>query len=310
MTRRRATLLTPFDPAALGNGSSRRASRWCAALATQFDVDVVVVPVVASGPVGGTPIIHRRVELPDDAARRSGAVQLMEPRWRDWMASVSPLPPLADAAPAWLGRRLMSGSTAISTPDVVVSFKMALAPMAADLAMAAGDVPLVVDLDDDESTLAADLGDGADEVAALERLLRGVASLATVLTAASPADAASLESRLGRVVLTAPNVVELPAAVISTTNSRRAMYVANFGYAPNSASARWLLHDVMPLVTEAHTLDIVGIGSEAFGGVGFVPDLDPLYGGAHVVLCPVVAGSGTSVKVIEAMSHGLSLIHI
>lgn len=342
---RRATLLTPFDPSALGNGSSRRAARWRDALASRFDVDVVVVPVVSSGPspviasASTTAATSRRIALPDEEACRAGAVRLMEPRWRDWMTATAPLPRLAAAAPAWLGRSLLDEVVAAkgSGPDVVVAFKIALAPMAADLALAAADlagaaasVPLVVDLDDDEASLARAMGDGDDdggEADALERLLRGVArfaeSLDVVLTCASPVDAGRVGQRVGVDVRTVPNVVEIPALAggAHAPHSGRALYVANFGYTPNRRSVEWLLRDVVPHLTgrdtQAHLdrvhLDVVGPQSERFTsdavtGHGYVDDLEPFYAAASIALCPVLEGSGTSVKVLEALAHERAVV--
>lgn len=297
--------MTGFDPGAVGNGSSMRVGRWCRALVGAGGLEVVVVPTA-----GTTPSEYRRVALPDEEAIRRGAATLMSARWRHWMVRTAPLPHVAGRVPAWMGRSLLSDLP--WRPDIVIAFKMALAPMAADLALECG-VPLLVDLDDDEATLAATFGEDTDEAEALERLLRGVADLAAVLTVAAPADAESVGARVGVPVQVVPNTVALGPRVGSGSPGR-AMYVANFDYAPNRVSARWLLHDVLPQVAGLAELSVVGALSDHLGceapavAYGKVPDLTPFYADASVVLCPVLAGSGTSLKVLEALAHGRAVV--
>ena len=309
----RVLLVTAFDPAAIGNGSSMRAGRWCAALrAASGTFDAVVVPVVGSEPASP----FRRVVLPDEQAIVRGAATLMGVRWRDWMVRTAPLPPSAARAPAWMGRQLLADLSAGGVagdgwqPDLVIAFKMAVAPFAADLAMDCG-VPLVVDLDDDEAALAA--AQQNPHADALERLLRGVGELATVLTVASPTDVPTVQARVAAPVMLVPNAVPLPD-LLPVGLAGRLLYVANFEYGPNRASANWLLQSVLPLIRGVSELSVVGAFGDRLGAqppavaYGRLPDLDACYRDASVVVCPVLAGSGTSIKVIEAMAHGRAVV--
>jgi glycosyltransferase involved in cell wall biosynthesis len=175
-------------------------------------------------------------------------------------------------------------------------------------------VPLVVDLDDDEATLGV-IGGGAD-ADAVERLLQGRRR------PGHRADARlrhrRCRSRAGRHSgAVVPNVVSVPPPG-QPGQPGQALYVANFDYAPNRQSARWLLDEVLPHVTALRELAIVGpfsqqlmVASSAAPLVvahGKVPHLDPYYAAASVVLCPVLAGSGTSIKVIEALAHGRAVV--
>ena len=274
-------LVAAFDPWAVGNGSSLRARRWCDALQLAAgSFDAVVVPVVASD--AASP--YRRLVLPDDAAKVRNAALLLQPRWRDWMVRTAPLPPLAERAPAWMGRELLTGLP--WRPDLVVAFKLAVAPMAADLAMEC-EVPLVVDLDDDEVALAQ--LDGNSHAPALERLQRGVGELAGVLTVASPVDAEAVRERVAAPVHVVPNCVDVPEPCPEPGEPGGALYVANFGYAPNREAADWFRSQVLPLVRGLRELAVVGAGGErvGFGGVarahGRVAQLDPFYREASVV---------------------------
>ena len=302
----RVLLVSAFDPWAVGNGSSMRARRWCDALqgaAGQFHA--VVVPVVASDAASPYP----RIELPDDHALVRHAALLMQPRWRDWMVRAAPLPPSAARAPAWMGRGLLGQLP--WRPQLVVAFKQAVAPMAADLALECG-APLLVDLDDDEPALAQRAG--AADAAALERLTRGVGELAAVVTVASPDDAEAVRGRVAAAVQVVPNCVDVPDPSPPAGVPGRALYVANFGYGPNREAARWLRDRVLPLVHGLRGLSVVGAGSEALGfvepvhGLGRVPQLAEHYAAVSVVLCPLLAGSGTSIKVVEALAHGRAVV--
>lgn len=305
---RRVLLVSAFDPWAVGNGSSLRARRWCDALAAAVapggHLDVVVVPVVHSE--ARSP--YRRLALPTDDDVIAGAPRLLTPRWREWMVRVAPLPAAASRAPAWLGDEVLAGLAA--APDLVVAFKMAVAPAAAHAAMECG-VPLVVDLDDDEAALAAGRGD--PQGPALERLLRGVGDLATVVTVASPDDLEPVQQRVMAAVHLVPNVVDVPA-LLPAAPAGTAVYVANFGYRPNQEAATWLRDEVVPGVRGLTRLSVVGAGGDRINwrpptqAAGRVPDVRPWYAGAAVAVCPVLSGGGTSIKVIEAMAHGRAVI--
>ncbi|HUC32793.1 MAG TPA: glycosyltransferase [Ilumatobacteraceae bacterium] len=299
-------LISAFDPLAVGNGSSLRAQRWCdtlaASVAPSGHFDAVVVPVVYTPPTSP----YRRLELPGDDEIDARAALLAQPRWRDWMVRASPLPPAAASAPPWMGRELL-GSLG-HRPDAVVAFKMALAPMAADLAAECG-AALLVDVDDDEPSLALDVG--SPHADALERLLRGVSELADVMTLAAPTEAAAVASRVaGRGdVAVVPNVVDLPP-VPPPGEAGRVVYIANFDYQPNRVAARWLLDDVMPHVRGDVRLDLVGPFGDLLqpGAPGLVPDVAPYLTAASVVVCPLLHGAGTSIKVLEAMAYGRPVV--
>jgi glycosyltransferase involved in cell wall biosynthesis len=89
-------------------------------------------------------------------------------------------------------------------------------------------------------------------------------------------------------------------------------------HAPNVAAIRWFFEQVWPLINEKdYRLNIVGpIDTmvkekvpqlfEAFRSyfVGTVTDLAPYYSSARCVIAPMVSGSGTSIKTIEALALG------
>jgi glycosyltransferase involved in cell wall biosynthesis len=99
----------------------------------------------------------------------------------------------------------------------------------------------------------------------------------------------------------------------------RLLFAGTLSYGPNAEAVRWLVGEVLPRVRarrpEAH-LRIVGRGAsgalerlagEAVGFAGWVPDVAAEYAAASVALAPIRSGSGTNLKVIEALAAGRPL---
>jgi glycosyltransferase involved in cell wall biosynthesis len=107
------------------------------------------------------------------------------------------------------------------------------------------------------------------------------------------------------------NAAALPAETIDL------LFVGQW-HPPNLAAIKWFLERVWPLVADRrYNLKIVGpIGSmvqrelpqlhDTFRScfVGEVTDLVPYYRAARCVIAPMVSGSGTSIKTIEALALG------
>jgi glycosyltransferase involved in cell wall biosynthesis len=99
------------------------------------------------------------------------------------------------------------------------------------------------------------------------------------------------------------------------------VFVGHLRYAPNADGARRLLKEVMPLVRAALPdvrVTVVGDGPPddlrgLHDGVrtvvtGRVDDVRPFLADAHVACYPLVSGSGTKFKVVEALSAGVPVV--
>jgi glycosyltransferase involved in cell wall biosynthesis len=99
------------------------------------------------------------------------------------------------------------------------------------------------------------------------------------------------------------------------------VFVGHLRYAPNADGARRLLRNVMPLVRASlpeARVTVVGDGAPAdlaarHDGVrtivtGRVPDVRPFLAAAGVACYPLVSGSGTKFKVVEALSAGVPVV--
>jgi polysaccharide biosynthesis protein PslH len=100
------------------------------------------------------------------------------------------------------------------------------------------------------------------------------------------------------------------------------LFCGSLTYAPNVDGLKWFSEAVWPLVLQAQPaaeLTIVGRGGTAGAMpwldaaprvrlVGEVPDTRPYYASAAVAICPLRMGSGTRLKVLEAMSAGTPVV--
>lgn len=107
------------------------------------------------------------------------------------------------------------------------------------------------------------------------------------------------------------------------TGSFNILTMGTLYYPPNADGIRWFLLDVFPIIRQAlpqAKLTIVGksppadflqAAKESDGSVavtGYVPDLDPYFADASVVVIPVRAGGGMRVRILEAFAHGMPVV--
>jgi glycosyltransferase involved in cell wall biosynthesis len=117
-------------------------------------------------------------------------------------------------------------------------------------------------------------------------------------------------------VTVVPNAISLPEATGDTVAASTVMFIGGYNYKPNRDAAERLLTKIWPIIRADMPnalLIVAGQGPEqipAFAdspiGVeftGFVPDLAALYSRCRVVVCPLMMGGGTRVKLIEAASY-------
>jgi glycosyltransferase involved in cell wall biosynthesis len=134
--------------------------------------------------------------------------------------------------------------------------------------------------------------------------------------ACSEHDAADMRAA-GAKVLVCPNgadpVERLAAPRRHPGDQLNVLFVGAVNYRPNQLGLEWFIKDVLPLVRARSSVpvhvDVVGsrprrlVGQEQVTLHGRVHSLEPFYRRAHVVVVPVLYGSGTRLKVIEAMAY-------
>lgn len=119
-----------------------------------------------------------------------------------------------------------------------------------------------------------------------------------------------------------PNAMRFPEpAVPVPTEPATLFFIGTYGYPPNADAAEFLIGTVFPLVRAVRPEAILLIVGESFEKLpsyarqpphvefaGFVPDLAEVYRRATVVCCPILAGGGTRIKIIEAAAAGKAIV--
>jgi glycosyltransferase involved in cell wall biosynthesis len=98
------------------------------------------------------------------------------------------------------------------------------------------------------------------------------------------------------------------------------LFIGNMGYEPNADAAAYFCHDILPFVRAGvpnSKLRIVGINpmpsvlrlqDTGVQVTGSVPDVIPYYKQSKVCVVPLRAGSGTRLKIMEAMPLGRPVV--
>ncbi len=91
--------------------------------------------------------------------------------------------------------------------------------------------------------------------------------------------------------------------------------LANFEWWPAQQGVHWFLQEVFPHVHSKVRLHLFGKRSQdiATGHPrvvkhGYVPKLDTVWSTCHLMICPVFAGGGVSIKLVEAVCRGVPVI--
>jgi glycosyltransferase involved in cell wall biosynthesis len=205
---------------------------------------------------------------------------------------------------------------------------------AAALARLARKRPVIYNAHNFESGFRHKLGDGRamGGARALRAFERGLLEHADESWMASAADVAAARELCPAARLRyVPNVVDVAAIVPvqPRAQQRRAIFVANFAYAPNRNGLRFLLGEVLPRVWAElpdAKLALVGAGLEGspptrmaaelpgplddprVEPLGFVEDLRTAYARAGCAVVPLLQGGGTPLKLIEALAYGLPVV--
>lgn len=307
-------VLAPIEPSSTGNGLAMRVEAVVAAAAQDHLVELIVLPVAGRPPVVRTnvDVANRHdVALPPPRQPSTLVGWLGSQRWRDRLSAAAPLPdpvarvPLADAD-------ALAAHLAALAPVAVLACRLTTAMFALRIAEAL-DLPLLVDLDDDDEELARSMGD-EENAAGWHRLAALALPRASMTFAASDGVARSITVRhdLDQPVVVMANPAPVPSRPIAPPpGDRRLLMVANFGYEPNAEGARWFLDEVMAGLDGRWTCDLVGAGSSEVSsgdvaGVrswGHVEDVSVHYEACDVVVVPLLHGSGTRIKVLEAFAH-------
>ena len=228
-------------------------------------------------------------------------------------------------------QRAAVGAAVRFDTDLIVAHQLPIGSMV--VAASPKEVPIVMDLNDIEHRkrarqLALSSSHGLSRFAKLElpALKRGeLATLKAFSTSfvCSDADHDYLTNEGVPNTTVIPNAMRFDDEVDESNASDPAtlFFIGTYNYRPNLDAAEFLINEVFPLVRERRPearLVIAGESSEklpSFNGrpkgvefAGFVSDLAEVYRRATVVCCPILAGGGTRIKIIEAAAARKAIV--
>lgn len=223
-------------------------------------------------------------------------------------------------------RRLLQPAAA-----VVVAHKLPMMEFVASAVPAAG--PVLFDLDDVEHVAFARQAEqlvnrrdrfmGRAAVPVIRQAVKRSIARAGKTFVCSRHDRHLLESTCGACdgrIVVLPNTQEIRSAAPVSEESTL-LFVGTFSWKPNQDAVEAFLgrcwKRIRASVPSARFL-VVGKNPEKLPSfrappdgvefLGFVDDLEAIYGRARVVVCPIVTGGGTRVKLVEAAAYGKPIV--
>jgi len=158
----------------------------------------------------------------------------------------------------------------------------------------------------------------------LKSYFKKLAGTRTCLTVSEKDKDYLIREGFSKRVFVVPNTIELngtkPQAPIVPVPAQL-MFCGMLSYPPNQEAALYFAREIFPKIREAipeARFTIVGQHAPEkitklglFPGVeiaGYVPSMEPYYEKASVVVCPLLNGAGTRIKILDAMAHGKPVV--
>ena len=302
----RSLVLAPETPLPATSGGRLRTLHLARALTGVADVDVAalgLVPEARGEPFSLTGIPHRRFRA------ASGMTALRRP---------------------YLAAKFESGPMARLASEARWHTVQAEFPFLVPAAQRAR-TPVVLDAHNVEHEIARMLSRSdsrvlhrlrwAWEARKTERFEGTVAAQVSAVCVTSEADAEAFEAWGAREVVIVRNGVDTARVPWRTPSQASGLlYVGHFGYRPNAEAALELVNEILPRVRErvpGASVRLVGRDagrqllertSEAIEVAGEVPDVVPHLHGRRALVVPLRSGSGTRLKVLEAMAAGVPVV--
>ena len=328
-----------IPPAAKGHGGSQRAWHLVEALTQRGRVDVLLVHRPEDRDLESISLEPLRAIVDSVtvvAVPAWGSIK-HRLRWLPWRVArwIDPLVLGSAEAPRLGNKALLAIAAALPARryDLVFAGRLPAAAIV-DALVARGLLTTacrIVDLDDVLSffkrrQLATRSGSTVDRLLQridLWQVERAEAQVAAWdgVSVCSDADVASLRrtyphGRFHKV----PNVIDRPLLPPPPAHAR-VLFVGNLAFPPNEHGLRRFVAEAWPLILAARPdalLDVVGLRpSASLRGVlsargivlhADVPEVEPFYRTAALVICPIFFGGGTRIKLLEAMAHGRAVV--
>ena len=132
-----------------------------------------------------------------------------------------------------------------------------------------------------------------------------------------------IDSELNNNIFVMNNSIEtsiwLSDAVVTAVEGerKRLTFFGMMDYAPNIIAAKYLITQILPLLPEQYTLEIIGANCSEeilrYEGArihftGYVEDIRDALRNNDIFICPILAGSGVKNKILQASLAGLPIV--
>lgn len=304
-----------------------RAGLFLRGLARSHEIHVLVVPVfrrvAPPGPlVARCAAEYRVLELEQEPQQMADLVaRAATATGRARLQALHPRPAPARAATVASAKAVADAAEDCAGVHVM---RLYLAPFLDDLLDSPRRPRLVLDLDEVDSEVWLQFSGGRpQEMARYRRLEDYYLRLCDLVITAAPEDASMLRARHpGITVAHVPNAVPVPAveSVRGDTPAQAAdlLFVGNLSSSPNVEAAKWLVGEVVPLLADGITVNLIGSRPtpdvQALSSrpgvtvIADVPAMSPWYARARIAVAPLLSGGGTRIKVIEALANGRPVV--
>lgn len=318
MRRPRVLVITPWHPEPVDNGSKIRARALVEGLSSRYDVVLVSMVGRQDGDPDSLPAIP-------GVWRQFGLVQKeYQPRsLRSLAAGFSRLP--RSMVVTWdeeAARTIQAIAVSLAV-DVVVGADLRVVRY---LYASAPDLPIVLD----EANVSPFVPEDHRKLAVRSRIrarkyravLADMSARNGVVIVPSGEEARAYERITGNTnVLVIDNAaLRMPDVPWTVPDGRRLLYTGSIAYGPNREAIDFFAREVMPLL-EASDADVhlfvTGTAPADDKQVerhprirltGMLPDLDPAYRNSRIFVAPLLSGTGTRTKILEAMSYGMPVV--
>lgn len=334
--------ISPTVPALTGNGLAMRAAMMLEALAADYNVHLLVIPVVG-GPSQDEvhPLVarwcariavHPVAPMVDPLFRL--IAQIKDPRERLAALALYPRPSFCRFATSTSIREAARGFQGVLFRELHV-FRLYMVPFADPYLQADPEARPVcrLDLDDYESLTRRRLAalyeaNGDEDSASPERaesgkyatMERRYLPLFDRVYVCSDHDRQEIAREYGcSNVVVIPNGVRIPDATPAGHRDRpfTFLFIGSMGYYPNEDAALFFCSEVLPrlrakawrpfrvqVVGTCPSRRVLALSAHPEVAVtGAVPDLAEYYQDADVIVIPVRGGGGTRIKMLEAFSY-------
>lgn len=114
------------------------------------------------------------------------------------------------------------------------------------------------------------------------------------------------------------NRIELSTEELELPSPQNLLFLGSLSYLPNIEALNWLIDDILPLVKQRVRLTVAGstpavvvkekLKKESIELIDTPLELRPIYLASSMLLVPLLSGSGTRGKILEALMYGRAVL--